>query len=296
MLRVTIDAFSGRENPSYFVDGAEEQDLLRDVSRRRAAITDAEAGFDGLGFRGVIVESLSDDAADSGYDLPERFKVGGGAAQDEANGLDLAERLIQGITSHEPAAGLAADREVADYVLGLLQQRGRTAATAPDAPLPVAEARDVTCLIERSTFNPGFWNAADVITKNNCYNYASNWKTNTFAQPGRGAGQMYGALTCQEVTRAAMADGCHRRYVCFPDSEKPRRLVALVVAPGFDYHWYRIHSAAEGFWGHKPGGTAARNVDNNGQVITNPEFCARAPYTDFCGYFYTSQTQRDRIK
>jgi hypothetical protein len=144
MLCVTIDAFSGRENPSYFVDGAEEQDLLRDVSRRRAAITDAEAGFDGLGFSGVIVESLSDDAAGSG---------------------------------HEPAAGLAADREV--------------------------------------------------------------------------------------------ADGCHRRYVCFPDSEKPRRLVALVVAPGFGYHWCRIHSAAEGFWGHKP---AARNVDNNGQVITNPEF------------------------
>lgn len=56
MLRVTVDVFSGRENPSHFLDGAEELDLLRDVSRRRAAITDVAAGFDGLGLRGVIVE------------------------------------------------------------------------------------------------------------------------------------------------------------------------------------------------------------------------------------------------
>src|SRR4051812_16465564 len=124
MLRVTVDVFSGRENPSYFLDGTEEQDLLRDVSRRRASITDTEAGFNGLGFRGVIVESLYDDAAESGYNLPERFKVGGGGAQDEANGLDLAERLVRGISTHEPSApGLAADRDVADYVLTCCSSR-----------------------------------------------------------------------------------------------------------------------------------------------------------------------------
>jgi hypothetical protein len=151
-------------------------------------------------------------------------------------------------------------------------------------------------LIERSAFNPGFWNDPSVIGRNNCYNYASNWRTNTFAQPGRGAGQMYNALSCPEVTRAALADGCHRRFNCFPDSEAPRRLVALVVAPGYDYHWYRIHTAAEGFWGHKPGGTATRNTDNSGRLITNPEFCDRGPYTQFCGYFYTCKSQANRIR
>jgi len=36
----------------------------------------------------------------------------------------------------------------------------------------------------------------------------------------------------------------------------------LVVAPGYDYHWYR--KQLEGFWGHKPGGTAARNYETTG--------------------------------
>jgi hypothetical protein len=99
---------------------------------------------------------------------------------------------------------------------------------------------------------------------------------------------MYTALTCPEVTAATLSDGAHHRFDCFPDSEAPRWFMALVVAPGRDFHFYR--KQLEGFWGHKPGSTAARNYDNNGAVILNPETCARAPYTDFCGYFYACKS------
>jgi hypothetical protein len=102
------------------------------------------------------------------------------------------------------------------------------------------ESVAVTCTIELGAFNPGFWNAPNVQPYNNCYNYASNWRTNSFAQPGKGCGHQYTAITCPEVTRAALCDGVHRRFDCFPDTEKPRYLVALVVAPGpgfRDYHW-----------------------------------------------------------
>jgi hypothetical protein len=132
---------------------------------------------------------------------------------------------------------------------------------------------------------------------NNCYNYASNWRTNTFAQPGLGCGHKYNAITCAEVGRGAICDGMHHRFDCFPDSEKPRYLVALVVTPpgpGADYHWYRKQK--EGFWGHKPGSTAARNVDNSNRVITNPETADRGPYTIFCGYFYGCHSQQLRIR
>ena len=81
-----------------------------------------------------------------------------------------------------------------------------------------------------------------------------------------------------------MADGLRKRCDCLPQSEYPRRLMALVIDPGWDYHWYRHQRG--GFWGHKPGGTAARNVDNSNVVIANPETCDRGGYTDFCGYFY----------
>jgi hypothetical protein len=150
------------------------------------------------------------------------------------------------------------------------------------------------CQIELGAFNPGFWNNdANVRLHNNCYNYASNKRTNTFAQPGRGCGHQYTQITCAEVTRAALCDGLHRRFDCFPASQKPRYLVALVVSPtpGFiDYHWYRKQK--EGFWGHKPGNTAARNVDNSNHLILNPETCDRGPYTIFCGYFYTCVSQK----
>jgi hypothetical protein len=65
--------------------------------------------------------------------------------------------------------------------------------------------------------------------------------------------------------------------------------VALVVWPGVDYHWYRRHS--NGFWGHKPGQTAARNVDNANVLINGitrtPANCNRGPYTHFCGYRFS---------
>jgi hypothetical protein len=144
------------------------------------------------------------------------------------------------------------------------------------------------CAYEVSRFNPGFWNAATVVGRNNCYNYARNWRTDTFAQPGRAHGAQASAMECPDVTQAALADGLKHRCDCLPDSEYPRRLMALVVAPGGDYHWYRRQEG--GFWGHKPGHTPARNTDNNGALVVNPETAARGWYTDFCGYFYAGRS------
>lgn len=303
MLQVTVDAFSGRPNPSWTLAGSEAQELLTEVSRNRDAVTDIATGYSGLGFRGVILETLSDELI-ADFDMPEPIRIGGGGSTNDAKGLELSERIIRSMQKYQdtsPFADTAApfDQALEEYLLKLLDMsparmtESDTDVFVPAVPSP---ADAVVCYIERWKFNPAFWNRPEVIGRNNCYNYASNWRTDTFAQPGSGAGKKYTALTCAEVTRAALADGCHRRFDCFPDAEKPRFLVALVVAPGFDYHWYRQHTLQEGFWGHKPGGTAARNTDNKGVVITNPETCARGPYTDFCGYFYTCNTQRHRIR
>jgi hypothetical protein len=135
----------------------------------------------------------------------------------------------------------------------------------------------------KPTFTPGFWNdAGQVQFHNNCYNYSNNHRTDTFAQPGRRAGAMYGSLTCAAVLAAATADGIPRlpaSGVCSGGRDK----IALVVGPGYDYHWYR--QDANGMWTHKPGGTQATNLDNSGHTISNPETADRGLYTDFCGYF-----------
>lgn len=135
-------------------------------------------------------------------------------------------------------------------------------------------------------YSPAYWNDGGTIQyNNNCYNYGNNKKTDTFAQPGRAAGIILSwptDMNCTAVENGAVADGVEvlpASGVCPDDKDK----VGLVVAPGWDYHWYRLDCG--GMWSHKPGSTQATNLDNSGNPIASPETADRGAYTDFCGYF-----------
>ena len=183
-----------------------------------------------------------------------------------------------------------------EYVSHSMRSKPKTEATSEaewpqpaeprESALPVEAEAAAPCVIANTAYNPGFWNVPAVQPKNNCYNYSMNYRSDTFAQPGRITGHQWTAINCANVGNAAAWDGC--KTTCSGSN----KLVALVIAPGpgfIDYHWYRRHS--EGFWGHKPGGTAARNVDNSGLLINGttrtPANCNRGPYTIFCGYRYS---------
>ena len=57
-------------------------------------------------------------------------------------------------------------------------------------------------------YNPGLWNNNRFTRRsNNCYNYANIRITNTFAQPGRGSGQIFNGLNGPAVGAAAIRDG-----------------------------------------------------------------------------------------
>jgi hypothetical protein len=60
-------------------------------------------------------------------------------------------------------------------------------------------------------------------------------------------------------------------------------LIALVVAKGRDYHWYRQDDT--GYWSHKPGHTQATNLDASGKVITDPRDCNLGIYSFTTFYF-----------
>ena len=308
MLTITADVFSGRPNPVWFVDDENEARMALDaLTKERNLILPDVPPEAGLGFRGVQIELL-DDAIGGRFDLPSSFYVPLGHLSRQARSDELIERLVtllgRGRLVPPSDSATAIDEALQRYLLDQLRQsvtgsqldaeaQLRGPADGGGAPAPAA----ITCWIELWAFNPAFWNN-DSYTRqhNNCYNYASNWRTNTFAQPGRGSGHMYTAVTCPAVTLAALSDGMHHRFDCFPDGEKPRFLVAMVVSPGpgfVDYHWYRKHQG--GFWGHKPGPSYARNVDESNNVIADPQFCNRGPYTQFCGYFYGCNSQRHRI-
>lgn len=302
MLRITSDVYSGRPNPTWIIeDEAQARELLgKTLSVGARTTTVASEEPIGLGFRGFLIEPLMDDLAKD-YSVDTAIWLPASLAT-EASGRALFDQLLQTSTAPMATAGTMAEGKEAPEAESLQAQqqflrelisvssRGTVQESVEGREEALTAAPAATCYYDLAVYNPNYWNNDPSIrSRNNCYNYASNKRTDTFAQPGRGCGHMYTALTCAEVTRAALCDRLHRRYDCFPDSEKPRYLVALVIWPGRDFHWYRKNR--EGFWSHKPGSTAARNVDNSGRVISDPATCNRGPYTQLCGYFYTCRSQ-----
>lgn len=137
----------------------------------------------------------------------------------------------------------------------------------------------------RTSYQPTYWNDGGTRQRyNNCYNYANGRATNTFAQPGRasGGGQA-GSMSCAAVRAAAERDGLEPLADSAINATSYKNVVALVVAPGYDYHWYRRDG--NGKWTHKPGQTAATNRDNSGNEIADPRNANRGPYSDFCGFY-----------
>lgn len=123
------------------------------------------------------------------------------------------------------------------------------------------------------------WNGASV-GQNNCYNFAANHRTNTFAQPGRRSGvanrmTSTGSINTTTFINAVVADGW--KHAC----ESNRNLSIVLVFMPFnngtnpfnDFHWYRTINS--GAWGHKPGGAVARSTDSSGNQITWPLSCDR---------------------
>lgn len=132
-------------------------------------------------------------------------------------------------------------------------------------------------------FQPSKWNDDTTIRyNNNCYNYAANIRTDSFAQPGEASGKKYSQLNCSEVTRGAISDGLSSKN-CDEECGNNCHKVALVIWPGRDFHWYRLDG--DGTWSHKPGSTPATNLDNSGNIITDPRNADRGLYTVFCGCF-----------
>ena len=138
------------------------------------------------------------------------------------------------------------------------------------------------------SYNPGRWNNdLRALNCNNCYNYGCDKETDNFAQPGYAHGYRV-ALECSSVIQGANADGLKYLGKTGGPCTGCMHKVALVVAPGDDFHWYRLDD--NGRWSHKPGSTTVRNVDNSGNKITNPETADRGIYTSFCGYFCVDKT------
>ncbi|MEJ2625778.1 MAG: hypothetical protein P8Z80_14925 [Pseudolabrys sp.] len=259
---------------------AKDDEQLTERLRSLQTFTDRRPSgiFGSLGYRGFSISREADHALG-----PMALTVHEGIADRQIAGPNMIETtgiedwLAEQAASHVSPEVMAYVREAIARKVSLAYQTATKGAACP--PCKAADA---------PAYDPSMWNVPNVQPYNNCYNYANNQITSTFAQPGRATGHMYTAMTCASVQPAAQSDGL---VSCpnFTASLGPGQgwYVALVVWPNNDYHWYRQDNV--GCWSHKPGPMPVRNYDNAGQPITDPKTCDRGPYTDFCSYMVTNR-------
>ncbi|MDN4602264.1 hypothetical protein P5G61_13600 [Paenibacillus sp. F6_3S_P_1C] len=97
-------------------------------------------------------------------------------------------------------------------------------------------------------------------------------------QPGELAGKVFTSLISSSIISASKLDMpyLNKSLRTSTYSEVPgyrEYKVALVIAPNYDYHWYR--QDADGGWSHKRGLTAIDFRDASGNSIRNPQTADR---------------------
>ena len=283
-LRIEIDVFSGRPNPVIELTGRDASALVDRLGKTRP-IEKGEPGLPPvptLGYRGMIVSHVG--AATRG--IPRSFRLahdtiftaGAPRTTDEA----LEDIVLQSAALRDTSPGRDFNRLLTREIARFRELRLKWPWRPPKTKFPLAKLR-CRCA---PLYEPAWWNdGAQKQLQNNCYNYGSNYRTDTFrqipggSQPGAAAGAMYASITGPDVRAAAIADGLINNPLANNKCPGEGHLVALVIAPGFDFHWYR--KGRIGRWSHKPGSTPVIAVDNSNAVITDPRTADRGPYTQF---------------
>jgi len=295
-VTLTLNMFSGRQNPSMVLDDASARELFKKLSfgalRKQTEKTIPYPSV--LGYRGLIIEQ---EGKKLNADLPQRLHYAhdmvyadGKAAKAEGG---LESFLFDNFKKLKDVKGLpdfrrTTEKLIKEYLDKRQQYIGnyyRNIELFRDDIIILRPVCPCSPPADLAAWNTD-WN---ITGNNNCYNYASNYRTDTYGQPGRASGQQWSDLSACNVPAGqisakmgAVADG----LVDKPNQDNkcisPGHLVALVNYPGHDYHWYR--KGSNGKWSHKMGGSPATVLDNSGNPITDPRTADRGNYTGFCTF------------
>ena len=286
-LKLTIDIFSGRSNPVLIVDEKDVKKILDkiDLSGKSRAISSKTAQHPGgLGYRGIIVEQTSRVTKS----LPKKMHLTHKNMFSDGNIAELnGEAFEDFVFSKLSRFKDVPNRKEFKNFLDKEVRRFKGRATIPGQILIPPILNTCSCAPDADI---AFWNDGSTIQgSNNCYNYASNYRTNTFAQPGKSSGLQYTSLSGCSVAagqRSAKDGAIADKLTDLPlaNNRCPAKghLVALVIAPSFDFHWFR--KGPNGMWSHKQGFTAVQLADNSGNPISDPRTADRGPYTQFCTF------------
>ena len=273
-FRITVDIFSGRKNPVIEIKGKEATRLYERLrpSRALSARERLPLPESTLGYRGLIIEATGTRS------LPKTFRFAHGDLVGPRLFHRAADEDFEQYIARHPALTRGFGKNFPSLFLKEVERFRKCRKKHHPPHWPRREHCKCAPLYE-----PNWWNdSGQVQYNNNCYNYACDYRSDTYAQPGLAAGAEYTSLTCGSVRPAAIADCLIDAPSANNRCPKEGHLVALVVWPGGDFHWFRKNR--NGYWSQKMGGTPVTNVDNSGNLIADVRTADRGPYTDFCTF------------
>ena len=195
--------FSGRPNPKWSVLSSDPKLIpiqkLLDTARKGGVVYTPENMPARLGYKGLLVKTMKNWELILG---PQTVQLQ----------LLLFQSMPKSLLSQKKYASTQKVISLGTVLPDLTSKPGRKKRYAPP-------------------FDNAPWMDAAVKKNNNCYNYANILITNTFAQPGRGSGAIYAAMTAAAVRTASVNDGLQiAANGNFPQGN--RHVVALVVEDG----------------------------------------------------------------
>lgn len=295
-VKLALSMFSGREDPYMMLGDAAARELFKKLSfGPLKRITDKTPPLPSvLGYRGLVIEQEGKKLV---ADMPQRLHythdmvyADGKAAKAEGGLESFLFDNFKKLRNAKDIPDLRRNTEmqlkqyldkrklyIGNYFKNIDIIRDNDI-FLPRPVCPCAPAADLAA-----------WNTdPDITWDNNCYNYGTNYRSDSFAQPGEATGQKYTSFAACDVAapaisvkKGAVSDGLVDKPLQDNKCISPGHLVGLVLYTG-DYHWYR--KGPNGRWSHKPGHTPATLLDNSGNIITDPRTCDRGPYINFCTF------------
>jgi len=277
-LDITLDLFSGRPNPTIRISDRQAAALAERLSPAEPLPrAQAKSGPPPLlGYRGLILQQSG--RAIKG--LPRQARIVGGSIFGEG-GRGMAHFITDPEVEFELIKHSGFIRQLRTRALSANQLKRLALKRAKlKWPGKLIFPKRAVCPCA-PIYEPAWWNdGGPRQSGNNCYNYGTNYRTDTFAQPGKANNAMYTLpIAGGPVKAGAIADALIDAPLANNKCPRSGHLVALVIWPGVDFHWYR--KGTNGRWTHKPGGTQATNLDNSGAIITDPRTADRGNYTQF---------------
>ena len=166
---------------------------------------------------------------------PSKLGYEGFVVREVINGKEKQEVLIVGNETKKLQLDLLSsipDGKISSLISNIVKKEiesGKVSANVTNTDTANTEKRYAP------RYRPSFWNDKAHVRRNNCYNYASTIRTDTFAQPGNGGGKPFPwVFTAADVRSSAEADGCKftpaKKHMCAPKGIE--HLVALFAYIG----------------------------------------------------------------